>query len=199
MERKGKKNPISVYPRLRYTQKKIKFCLQNFFFKKKLVWVQKSFWGWKKHKKSFGAISKILWTFFIVAIQKMLIINFPYMEILWLAFFLTNFFSFLFCTIHRILCQNKRKIFRKFNDTFSAKCIKFVWPVFFHRLSLWNCMISIFGLWRSTRGAVFIQLHKLNQIEILVPNYKTQQWLVDRQEHKLCMHHGPRSTPLPHN
>ena len=32
------------------------------------------------------------------------------------------------------------------------KCMKFVWLAIFHRLSVWNCMISIFGLWRSTRG-----------------------------------------------
>ena len=35
-------------------------------------------------------------------------------------------FSFLFSTIHRILCQNKRKFFRKFDDTILAKCMKFV-------------------------------------------------------------------------
>ena len=35
-------------------------------------------------------------------------------------------FSFLFSTIHRILCQNKRKIFRKFDDIILAKCMKLV-------------------------------------------------------------------------
>ena len=43
---------------------------------------------------------------------------------------------------------------KKFNDTILEKCKKFVWLVFFHRLSLWNCMISIFVLWRSTRVKV---------------------------------------------
>ena len=32
--------------------------------------------------------------------------------------------------------------------------MKIVWLVFFHRLRLWNCMISIFDLWRSTRGSI---------------------------------------------
>ena len=30
--------------------------------------------------------------------------------------------------------------------------MKFVWPAIFHRLSVWNCMISALGLWRSTRA-----------------------------------------------
>ena len=32
-------------------------------------------------------------------------------------------------------------------------CMKFVWLAFLHRLSVWNCMISIFGLCRSTRDS----------------------------------------------
>ena len=117
------------------------------------VRVQKSFCGWKKktQKQLFGAFSKILWKIFVVAIKKKLVIQFPYIEIVWLAFFMTKIFYFLFSTIHQNLCQNKRKVLRKFDDTVLAKCMKFVWLVFFHRLSLWKRMISIFGLWRSTR------------------------------------------------
>ena len=52
------------------------------------------------------------------------------MKIVRLAFF-DKKISFLFSTIHRNLCQNKKKILRKFNDTILAKCMKFVWLVFF--------------------------------------------------------------------
>ena len=33
IQRNEKKNPIFVYPRLRYADKKIKLCMQNFFWK----------------------------------------------------------------------------------------------------------------------------------------------------------------------
>ena len=60
-------------------------------------------------------------------------------------------FPFLFGVIHQILCQNKKKVLQKFGDTTFAKCMKFVSFVFFHRLSLSNCMTSVFGLCRSAR------------------------------------------------
>ena len=34
------------------------------------------------------------------------------------------------------------------------KFMKIVWLAFFQRLSVWNCMISMFGLWRSTRVCI---------------------------------------------
>ena len=43
-----------------------------------------------------------------------------------------------------------KKILRNFDYTILAKCMEFVRLVFFHKFSLWNCMIGIFGLWRST-------------------------------------------------
>ena len=69
--------------------------------------------------------------------------------------------------IHRLLCQNKDKVSLKFDDTISAKLFE-VSSFFlhllacFHKLTLWNCMTSIFfnGLtWRSAGDAIFhIQL-----------------------------------------
>ena len=32
-------------------------------------------------------------------------------------------------------------------------CMKIVWQAVFHTLDVWNCMVSIFGVWRSTRAA----------------------------------------------
>ena len=65
--------------------------------------------------------------------------------------FLTKSVSFLFSTIHQLCCQNKKKVLWKNDENLFANCMKLVWLVFLHRLSLWNCKISIFGLWRSTR------------------------------------------------
>ena len=67
--RKGKKNPILVYPRVRYTHKKNKFCMQS-FFRKLFVWVQIQFAVEVKTKQFLGAISKILWKIFVFAIKK---------------------------------------------------------------------------------------------------------------------------------
>ena len=105
-KRKEKKNPILVYPGLRYKHKKLNFFLcKIFFFQKRLklqkrlkrlklqinwfwIRIRKSVCDWKKNtKKILGAISKILWKIFVVAIKKMLVIQFPYMEIVWLEFF----------------------------------------------------------------------------------------------------------------
>ena len=36
-------------------------------------------------------------------------------------------------------------------STIFRNCMKIVWQAFFHTLDVWNCMITIFGVWRSTR------------------------------------------------
>ena len=78
MKRKGKKIPILVYPRLRYTHKKLNFACKIFFFEKCLFEYENQFAVGKKNTKKFlGAISKIL----EIAVKKMLVIQFPYMEI----------------------------------------------------------------------------------------------------------------------
>ena len=80
----------------------------------------------KKTQKVFGGSFKNVFISFVFAIKKLLVIHFPYMEIVWLAFFLTKCFCFLLSTIHRTYCQNKRKVVRKFNDTILAQRMKFV-------------------------------------------------------------------------
>ena len=50
---------------------------------------------------------------------------------------------------HRIFCQSKKKI-RFYHLSKIYEINMYV----FHRLSLWNCSISIFGLWRSTRATI---------------------------------------------
>ena len=127
LSREKEKNPLLVYPGVRYTQKKNFAC--KFFFSKNVCLNTKIILRLKKkHEKFFGRNFK----------------NFCFHQ-------KNASFSFLFSTIHQNLCQNKRKVFLKFDDPILANCMKFVWLVFFHRLSYWNCMISIFGLWRSTR------------------------------------------------
>ena len=42
------------------------------------------------------------------------------------------------------------KTLRNFDDTILANVMKLAGLAFFHRLSFWICMISIFGLWSST-------------------------------------------------
>ena len=80
--------------------------MHNFFFKKCLFEYENHFTVEKKHKKFLRAISKIL------RHQK----NASH----------TISISFLFSTIHQNLCQNKRKVLRKIDDTILAKCMKFV-------------------------------------------------------------------------
>ena len=55
--------------------------MQIFFFKKCLFEYENQFAVEKKHKKFLGAISKVLRKIFVVAIKKMLVTQFPYMEI----------------------------------------------------------------------------------------------------------------------
>ena len=60
----------------------------NFFFSKNVCLNTKINLRMKKnHKKFLRAISKILKKIFVVAIKKMLVIQFPYMEIVRLVFF----------------------------------------------------------------------------------------------------------------
>ena len=77
MKREGKKNPILVYPGLRYTHKKLNFACKIFFFKKYLFEYENQFAIEKKNTKKFwGQFQN-----FCRRHQKMLVIQFPYMEI----------------------------------------------------------------------------------------------------------------------
>ena len=145
--REKEENSIIVYPVLRYTHTKLNFACK-FFFSKNVCLSTKIFLQLKKkQKKIWGKFQK-----YVVVIKKKASHAFFMNGNCMTSIFLTKNFCFLFSTIHRILCQNEKKVARKFNDTILAKCMKFVWFVFFHRLSLWNCMSSVFGLWRPTRG-----------------------------------------------
>ena len=81
MKRKGKKSNISISRTTLYTQKN-KFCMQFSFFKKCLFEYKNQFAVEKKTQKIFGGNFKITCRqIFVVAIKKMLVIQFPYMEI----------------------------------------------------------------------------------------------------------------------
>ena len=80
-------------------------------------------------------------------------------------FLLKENFACIFITVHRLLCQEKildKKILIKFEFTFLPKSFESLWLQFFHKLSLWNCMTRIFGLWRSIRK-------NFNKIDISLP------------------------------
>ena len=72
------KNLILIYTGLRYTHKKLNFACKIFFSKKCLFEYENHF-AVEKNKKNLGAISKK--KIFVVAIKKMLVIQFPYMKI----------------------------------------------------------------------------------------------------------------------
>ena len=152
MKTKGKKSNLSISRTTLYTQKN-NFCMQ-FFFSKIVCLITKINLRLKKTQNTFRGNFENTLKNFCRRRQKNASHTFSIYGNCMISIFLTKSFSFLFTTIHRILCQNKRNVFRKFNDTILAKCMIFVWLVIFHRHSLWNCMISIFGLWRSTRLCV---------------------------------------------
>ena len=60
----------------------IKFCMQNFFFRKMFVCVRKSICGWKKKQKKFWAkFSKLLEKFFVSPSKKCQSYNFHIWEL----------------------------------------------------------------------------------------------------------------------
>ena len=132
----------------------------NFFFQKMFVWVQKSICGWKKTQKIFWGQFQKNFKNLCRRHQK----NASHTFSIYVSIMLVHIFQIFYFILYDTpnLCQNKRKVFRKFDDTIFAKCMIFVWLVFFQRLSLWNCMISVFGLWKSTRGYAATKLQKTN-------------------------------------
>ena len=114
-EEKRKKNPILVYISISI-HTKIKFCMQNFFFKKCLFENENQF---PVKKNNWGQFRKTLCRrHFCRRHQKNACHTFSIYGNCMVSIFLTKSFSFLCSTIHRILCQNKRNFFRKFDDTF---------------------------------------------------------------------------------
>ena len=120
--RKKEKNPILLYPGLRYTQKKLNYACNQFAVEKKFLGVVS--------RKNIGGSFKNTLKIFCRRHQKIASHTFSIYGNSMIRIFLTKFFFF----IYRILLQNKRKNFRKFDDTILAKCMKFVWLVFFHKL-----------------------------------------------------------------
>ena len=75
------------------------------FFEKRLFEYIIQFSKEKKAKKFPGKF-KITWQeMFVVAIKKLLVVQFPMISL-----FLAIFFSFLFNTIHQICYQSKKKV-----------------------------------------------------------------------------------------
>ena len=164
---KEKKSNISFTRTTLYIKKK-KFFQAKFFFRKMFVWVRKSICGWNKYKKNFGGNLKKNLKNFCRRHQKKASHAFSISGNFMFSIFLTKKFFFLCSTIDRILCPNKRKVFWKFDDTILAKCMNFVWLVFFHRLSLHYCMISIFGPWRSTRVITCYELFHIKENFLII-------------------------------
>ena len=127
---------------------KIKFCMQINFFGKRLFGYKFRFAVEKKTKKIFGSKFQNYLENLRVAIKKMPIIQFPYMGIKRSAFFFKK-------RKPRFLspdCFERIKQPQKLVNIFFRNCMKIVWQAFFHTLDVWNCMISIFAVWRSTRA-----------------------------------------------
>ena len=64
------------------------------------------------------------------------------MEIVWVAFFFIPFFSFFLWKDTNFDTKTTIKHLWNSIKFILQKCMKFVWPAFFHRLSVWNCMRS---------------------------------------------------------
>ena len=89
-----------------------------------------------------GQIFKITWKIFCAAIKKMPVIQFKSFKKRKSQFFITRLFYENQTATEMSLYQF---------STIFRNCMKIVWQAFSHSLDVWNCMISIFGVWRSTR------------------------------------------------
>ena len=143
-----------MYPRLRYAQEKIIFACKKKYFEKRLFDTKLDFHLIKKTKHFWGNF-KNTWKSYCFAIKKMLFIQFPYMEIVWEAFFQKkNKISVLSSPDLFIRIKHPQKLVKIFFSTIFRNCMKTIWQAFFYTFDVWNFMISIFGLWRSTRVAL---------------------------------------------
>ena len=109
LSREKEKNIILVYPGLRYTHKKLNFDCKIFFFKKCLFEYENHF-AVKKHNNFLRAISKTKKRF-CCHHKKMLVIQFPYMEIVWLAFFWQKVFLFYLERYTKVYAKTREKFF----------------------------------------------------------------------------------------
>ena len=119
------KNPILEYPGVRYTHKKLNFALKLFF--EKCLFEYKFDSRLKKNtKKYFRANLKITWKIFLLSPSK-------------------KFFSFIYYDTSNFMPKQE-----KISSKIRSKTYEICMTSIFYGLSLWNCMISIFGLWRLT-------------------------------------------------
>ena len=155
-----------MYPGLCYAHKNLNFCMKLFFFWKMFVWVLNSICVEEKTDKFLLSPSKNA--------SHTISIYGNYMFII----FLTKSFSFLLSTIHRLLCRNK-KILWKFDDTILAKCLKLVWLVFFIDLVyeiVWLAFL-VFGVQQkmSEKGSWQEEQSSLDRLWIWL-NKNIQNW-----------------------
>ena len=127
-----------------------KFC-----FRKMFVCVRKSICDWKKNQKNFWAkFSKLLEKFFVSPSKKCQSYNFHIWELYDKHFFQKRKTSVFYHQIVLLESYSHRNEFIPvLVSTIFRNCMKIVWQAFSLRLVVWNCMISIFGVWRSTREA----------------------------------------------
>ena len=102
--------------------KKLNFACKFFFFKKCLFEYENQF-AVEKTQKNFGVNFKNTLKNFCRRHQKNASHTFSIYQNCMVSILFGQKYSFLFSTMHRILCQNKRKVFRKFDDTILAKCM----------------------------------------------------------------------------
>ena len=111
----------------------------------------------KTNKKIFGANLKLLGKIFVSSSKKCQSCIFNIWEMYDKHFFSKNENLGFLSPDCFIWIKQPQKLVHTFWTIF-RNCMKIVWQAFFHTLDLWNCMISIFGVWRSTQvTAVFQQ------------------------------------------
>ena len=130
-----------LYIGLRYAHKKLNFICKKKKIRKMFVCVQNSiFCCWKKN--FFGAIFQNYLKNFLCRHEKMPVIQFPYVEIVW-----KEFFSNFFCHQSVQLFSKSRRKFFNFCSTVFRKCMKIVRQAVLHTLDVWICIIVIFVAW----------------------------------------------------
>ena len=145
------------------------------------VCVRNSICGWKKNKKFLSQIFKITWKDFVSPSKKCQPYNFHIWELYDKHFFQKMKTSVFLPDCFIRIKQPQKQVYIFFN--LFRNCMKIVWQAFFHTLVVWNCMISVFGVWRSTREIklswifFIIRLFQWNHIVLMFSlNHK---WLKD--------------------
>ena len=146
---KRKYKPILSYPGLRYAQKILNFASKK-NFEKCLFAYEIRFAVEKKTKIFLGQIFKLLEKFF-VSPSKNASHTIPIYGNCMISIFFKKREPQFFITRMFYKNQTSTEISLYQISTIFRNCMKIVWQAFFHTLDVWNCMITIFGVWRSTR------------------------------------------------